>query len=57
MNDKMFEVKEKTFFLVSQALLFTLTKQTSNNVADTTFQCFIIVNYAASFYRTQVQLV
>ena len=25
MNDKMFEVKEKTFFLVSQALLFTLT--------------------------------
>ena len=33
-----FEVKQKTFFLVSQVLSFTHTKQTSKNVADTTFK-------------------
>ena len=32
-----FEVKEKTFFFVSQVLSFRLEKQTSKNVADTTF--------------------
>ena len=33
-----FEVKQKTFFFVSQVPSFTLTKQTSKNVADTTFK-------------------
>ena len=33
-----FEVKLKTFFLVLQVLLFRHTKQTSKNVADTTFK-------------------
>ena len=32
-----FEVKLKTFSLASQVLSFRLTKQTSKNVADTTF--------------------
>ena len=32
-----FEVKEKTFSLVSQVLSFRHIKQTSKNVADTTF--------------------
>ena len=35
-----FEVKEKTFFLVSQLLSFRNIKQTSKNVADTTFKEF-----------------
>ena len=30
-------MKQKTVFLVSQALSFSLLKQTSKNVADTTF--------------------
>ena len=33
-----FEVKWNTFFLVSQVLSFRLEKQTSENVADTTFK-------------------
>ena len=33
-----FEVKYKTSFLVIQGLLFRHTKQTSKNVADTTFK-------------------
>ena len=33
-----FEVKYKTSFLVIQGLLFSHTKQTSKNVADTTFK-------------------
>ena len=33
-----FEVKEKTFFLVSEALTFSHTKHTTKNVADTTFK-------------------
>ena len=33
-----FEVKQKTFFQVSQVLSFRLEKQTSKNVADTTFK-------------------
>ena len=32
-----FEVKQKTFFQVSQVLSFRFEKQTSKNVADTTF--------------------
>ena len=32
-----FEMKQKTFFLVSQVLSFSLTKQTSKTVVDTTF--------------------
>ena len=35
---KAFEVKQETFFLVSQVLSFRLIKQTSKNVADTTFK-------------------
>ena len=31
-------MKEKTFFLLLQVLLFRHTKQTSKNVADTTFK-------------------
>ena len=31
-----FEVKQKTFFLVSQVLSFGLKKPTTENVADTT---------------------
>ena len=34
-----FEVKLKTYFFVSQVLSFWHTKQTSKNVADTTFKC------------------
>ena len=33
-----FEVKQKTFFLVSQVLSFRVEKQTSKNAADTTFK-------------------
>ena len=33
-----FKVKEKTFFLVSQVLSFRHKKQTSKNVAETTFK-------------------
>ena len=33
-----FEVKQKTFFLVSQVLSFRRKKQTTKNVADTTFK-------------------
>ena len=33
-----FEVKWKTFFLVSQVVSFRLTKETSKNVADITFK-------------------
>ena len=36
-TQRAFEVKWKTFFLVSQVLSFRLKKQTSKNVADTTF--------------------
>ena len=32
-----FEVKQKTFFLVSQVLSFRLKKQTRKNVDDATF--------------------
>ena len=35
---KAFEVKQKNFFLVSQVLIFRLKKQTSKNVAGTTFK-------------------
>ena len=40
---RVFEVKQKTFFLVSQVLSFRHTKQTSKNVADTTFKLELIV--------------
>ena len=33
-----FEVKQRTFFLVSELLSFRYTKQTSKNVAATTFK-------------------
>ena len=33
-----FKVKQKTFFLVLQVLSIRQTKQTSKNVADTTFK-------------------
>ena len=33
-----FDMKLKTFFLVSQALSFSLSKQISKNVPDTTFK-------------------
>ena len=33
-----FEVEQKIFFFVSQVASFRLTKQTSKNVADTTFK-------------------
>ena len=36
-----FEVKQKTFFQVSQVLSFGFEKQTSKNVADTTFNNII----------------
>ena len=36
-TERAFEMKQKTFFLVSQVLRFT--KQTRKNVADTTFKC------------------
>ena len=37
-----FEVKQKIFFFVSQVASFRLTKQTSKNVADTTFEAIQI---------------
>ena len=37
-NEKSFEVKLKTFFLVSKVLFFGLRKRTSNNVTDATFK-------------------
>ena len=40
-----FEVKQKTFFLVSEVLSHRLTKQTSKKVADTTF------NNSVDFYN------
>ena len=40
---RVFEVKQKTFFLVSQVLSFRHTKQTSKNVVDTTFKLELIV--------------
>ena len=39
-TNRAFEVKWKTFFLVSQVLSFMYTKQTSKNVADTTLKLF-----------------
>ena len=33
-----FEVKQKTFFIVSQVLSFRYAKQTRKNVVDTTFK-------------------
>ena len=45
-----FEVKQKTFFLVSQ-LLFRILKQTSQNVADTTFK-EDVVNFDLQKQRT-----
>ena len=33
-----FEVEQKTFFQVPQVLSFRIKKQTSKNVADTTFK-------------------
>ena len=36
--ERAFEVKQKTFFQVSQLLSLRLEKQTSKNVADTTFE-------------------
>ena len=35
---KAFEVKQKTFFLVTRVLSFRYTRQTSKIVADTTFK-------------------
>ena len=40
-----FEVKWKTFFLVSQVLFFTIEKPTSKNVADTTFKTSVFTAY------------
>ena len=37
-NEKSFRSEIKAFFLVSQVLSFRHTKQTSKNVADTTFK-------------------
>ena len=46
-----FEVKEKAFFLVSQAFSFRHTKQTNKNVADTTFKA-IIRNNQKKFFNS-----
>ena len=37
-NEKRFRSEIKAFFLLSQVLSFRHTKQTSKNVADTTFK-------------------
>ena len=36
--ERVFEVKQKTFCVVSQVLSFRLKKQTRKNVADTNFK-------------------
>ena len=38
------EKKKKTFFLVSQGLSFRHAKQTSKNVADTTFKVLLALD-------------
>ena len=43
-NEKSFRSEIKTFLLVSQVLSFRHTKETSKNVADTTFEDFPIKN-------------
>ena len=40
-NEKSFQSEIKTCFLVSQVLSFRRKKQTSENVADTTFKYFV----------------
>ena len=40
LTKKAFKIKQKTFFLVSQVLSFTHTKQTNKNVADTILKWF-----------------
>ena len=37
-NEKSFRIKTKTFFLVSQVPSSRRTRQSSKNIADTTFQ-------------------
>ena len=48
-----FQVKLKTFFLVSRVLSFRHTKQISKNVADTTFKCStnMILQFLADFFN------
>ena len=46
-----YEVKQKTFFLVWQILLFRILKQTSQNVKDTTFK-EDVVNFDVQKQRT-----
>ena len=38
---RIFEKKQKTFFLVSKVLSFRYTKQTSKNVEGITFKTFL----------------
>ena len=48
-----FEVKKKTFFLVSLVISFRHTNQTSKNVADTTFKklCNLLLCNSATFMK------
>ena len=45
-----FEVKEKTYFLVSQVLSFRLKKQTRKNVLDTNFKGCVCYIFATVFF-------
>ena len=54
-----FEMKQKTFFLVSQVLSFSLTKQTSKTVVDTTFmdeEIFYMQILNTPLYLKEMQL-
>ena len=48
-----FEVKQKTLFLVSQVLSFRIKKQSSKNLADTTFK-YMEFCHGLQFYREKV---
>ena len=47
--ERAFEVKWKTFFLVPQVLSFKPKKQTSENVADTTFKGCVLYFFGRLF--------
>ena len=49
-----FEAKWKTFFKVSQLLSFRLEKQTSKNVADTTFKTWFLLLYLFSNVKSDL---
>ena len=51
-----FKVKSKAFFLVLQVLSFIHTKQTSKNVADTTFKklCITTQFYGKTFSAPKI---